>query len=118
MTPLVLGLGVPELLIIRAVGLLLSAGRGSRVPAERHRARAQGVQGGDEGLRSEEEPAGGAPPRPAAIPNAPLRRIPRHRRSPNRRHKAPNGATYQPPPRANQDPSGTERRNDELESVD
>ena len=49
MTPLVLGLGVPELLIILAVVLLLFGGARLAGLGQEHRARAQGVQGGDQG---------------------------------------------------------------------
>ena len=91
MTPLVLGLGVPELLIILAVVLLLfggarlaglgkSTGRALREFKEETR-----------GLRSEES----QPQPPQANTTS-----------------QPQSGSYQQPPRANQDPSGTDLRND------
>jgi sec-independent protein translocase protein TatA len=110
MTPLVLGLGVPELLIILAVVLLLfggarlaglgkSTGRALREFKEETRA-----------LKSEEnqpQPPNQAPDThtPAAGTNYP--QPPEANTS-----GPPSGATYQQPPRANQDRSTTDSRND------
>ncbi len=111
MTPLVLGLGVPELLIILAVVLLLFGGaRLAGLGKSTGRALRE-FKEETKGLRSEESQQE-APPRPAAIPNAPTAEDYQQPPQPNPPSRAPNGATYQPPPRANQDPSGTERRND------
>jgi sec-independent protein translocase protein TatA len=111
MTPLVLGLGVPELLIILAVVLLLFGGaRLAGLGKSTGRALKE-FKEETKGLRSEEsqqEP----PPRPAAIPNAPTAEDYQQPPQANPPSQAPNGASYQQPPRANQDPSGTERRND------
>jgi sec-independent protein translocase protein TatA len=125
MTPLVLGLGVPELLIILAVVLLLfggarlaglgkSTGRALREFKEETRA-----------LKSEESqqppnsvPGTGMPagtdyqqPPQANTPQSPsgaAYQQPPQANTP----QPPSGAAYQQPPRANQDPSATDSRND------
>jgi sec-independent protein translocase protein TatA len=111
MTPLVLGLGVPELLIILAVVLLLFGGaRLAGLGKSTGRALRE-FKEETKGLRSEESQQE-SPSRPATIPNAPTAEDYQQPPQPTPPSQAPNGATYQPPPRANQDPSGTERRND------
>ena len=109
MTPLVLGLGVPELLIILAVVLLLfggarlaglgkSTGRALREFKEETRA-----------LKAEENQQ--QPPNPASGTGTPTGtdypQPPQANTS-----QPPSGAAYQQPPRANQDPSATDSRND------
>ncbi len=111
MTPLVLGLGVPELLIILAVVLLLFGGaRLAGLGKSTGRALKE-FKEETKGLRSEESQQE-SPPRPAAIPNAPTAEDYQQPPQANPPSQAPNGAAYQQPPHANQDPSGTERRND------
>jgi sec-independent protein translocase protein TatA len=111
MTPLVLGLGVPELLIILAVVLLLFGGaRLAGLGKSTGRALRE-FKEETKGLKSDESqqqpplnpgPGAGAPastdyqPPPQANTSA----------------QPPSGATFQQPPRANQDPSGTDLRND------
>jgi sec-independent protein translocase protein TatA len=109
MTPLVLGLGVPELLIILAVVLLLfggarlaglgkSSGRALREFKEETRA-----------LKSEEsqqQPPNSAPG--TGTPAGTDYQQPPQANTP----QPPSGAAYQQPPRANQDPSATDSRND------
>lgn len=123
MTPLVLGLGVPELLIILAVVLLLfggarlaglgkSTGRALREFKEETRA-----------LKSEENQQ--QPPNPAAGTGTPAgtdyQQPPQASsqppsggayQQPQVSPQPPSGAAYQQPPRANQDPSATDSRND------
>ena len=106
MTPLVLGLGVPELLIILAVVLLLfggarlaglgkSTGRALREFKEETRA-----------LKSEENQP--QPPNTAPRPSTPAGTD--YQQPPGANSsQPPSGAAYQQPPRANQDPSATER---------
>jgi sec-independent protein translocase protein TatA len=109
MTPLVVGLGVPELLIILAVVLLLfggarlaglgkSTGRALREFKEETKA-----------LKSEENQS--QPPNPAPGPSTPAGtgyQQPPQASTP----QPPSGTTYQQPPRANQDSSATDSRND------
>lgn len=109
MTPLVLGLGVPELLIILAVVLLLfggarlaglgkSTGRALREFKEETRA-----------LKSEESQS--QSPNSATGTTTPAgtdyQQPPQANAS-----QPPSGATYQQPPRTNQDPSAADSRND------
>jgi sec-independent protein translocase protein TatA len=110
MTPLVLGLGVPELLIILAVVLLLfggarlaglgkSTGRALREFKEETRA-----------LKSEEnqpQPTNPAPGTGTPAAGTNYQQPPQASTS-----EPPSGATYQQPPRASQDPSTTDSRND------
>jgi sec-independent protein translocase protein TatA len=110
MTPLVLGLGVPELLIILAVVLLLfggarlaglgkSTGRALREFKEETRA-----------LKSEENQP--QPPDPAPGTGVPTAGAD-YQQPPQAQSSEPSsGATFQQPPRANQDPSTTDSRND------
>jgi sec-independent protein translocase protein TatA len=110
MTPLVLGLGVPELLIILAVVLLLfggarlaglgkSTGRALREFKEETKA-----------LKSEEnqpQPPNSAPG--TGVPTAGTD----YQQPPQAQSSEPaSGTTYQQPPRANQDPTTTDSRND------
>jgi sec-independent protein translocase protein TatA len=110
MTPLVLGLGVPELLIILAVVLLLfggarlaglgkSTGRALREFKEETRA-----------LKSEENQP--QPPNQAPDTRAPAAGTNYPQPPEANTSGPPSGATYQQPPRANQDPSTTDSRND------
>jgi sec-independent protein translocase protein TatA len=99
MTPLVLGLGVPELLIILAVVLLLFGG-----------ARLAGL-GKTKGLKSvdsQQQP----PLNPGPGPGAPTSTDYQAPPQANTSAQPPSGAAYQQPPRANQDPSATDLRND------
>ena len=109
MTPLVLGLGVPELLIILAVVLLLFGGaRLAGLGKSTGRALRE-FKEETKGLRSEENQP--QPPNHAPGPSAPA--VTEYQQPPqtNASPQAPS-STYQQPPRANQDPSGTDVRND------
>jgi len=109
MIPLLLDLGVSELLIILAVVLLLfggtrlaglgkSAGRALREFKEETR-----------GLGSEENQP--SPPNPA--PGTSTRPVSEYGQSPQTNTPQPcSGVTYEQSPRANQDPSGTDVRSD------
>jgi sec-independent protein translocase protein TatA len=111
MTPLVLGLGVPELLIILAVVLLLFGGaRLAGLGKSTGRALRE-FKEETKGLKSDDnqqqplatpQPGTGAP-NPTDYPQPPQA---------NTSTQPPSGAAYQQPPRANQDPSGTDLRND------
>jgi sec-independent protein translocase protein TatA len=111
MTPLVLGLGVPELLIILAVVLLLFGGaRLAGLGKSTGRALRE-FKEETKGLKSDDnqqqplatpEPGTGAPSSTGYQPPPQA----------NTSTQPPSGATYQQPPRANQDPSGTDLRND------
>jgi sec-independent protein translocase protein TatA len=109
MTPLVLGLGVPELLIILAVVLLLFGGaRLAGLGKSTGRALRE-FKEETKGLRSDESQQ--QPPNAVPGPSAPA--VPEFQQPPQGNTSQPqSGATYQPPPRANQDPSGTDVRND------
>ncbi|HVD19741.1 MAG TPA: twin-arginine translocase TatA/TatE family subunit [Propionibacteriaceae bacterium] len=110
MTPLVLGLGVPELLIILAVVLLLFGGaRLAGLGKSTGRALRE-FKEETKGLKSEESQP--QPPSPASSSNAPAAIDYQQPPQANTPLQPPNGASYQQPPRANQDPSGTDRRND------
>ena len=109
MTPLVVGLGVPELLIILAVVLLLfggarlaglgkSTGRALREFKEETKA-----------LKSEESQQQSPSPAPGAGTPAGTDYQPPPQANTS---QPPSGAAYQQPPRANQDPSATDSRND------
>ena len=110
MTPLVLGLGVPELLIILAVVLLLfggarlaglgkSTGRALREFKEETRA-----------LKSEESQSQS----PSSVPGTTPPAGTDYQQPPPQANTSqpPSGAMYQQPPRANQDPSAADSRND------
>src|SRR5215217_26069 len=56
MTPLVLGLGVPELLIILAVVFAAVRWYAARRPGQEHRACPQGIQGRDQGPQVRRQP--------------------------------------------------------------
>jgi sec-independent protein translocase protein TatA len=112
MTPLVLGLGVPELLIILAVVLLLfggarlaGLGKSTGRALREFKEETKGLKADENQQQQPQNPGpgivGGAPtndyqPPPQANTSA----------------QPPSGASYQQPPRANQDPSGTDLRND------
>ena len=110
MTPLVLGLGVPELLIILAVVLLLFGGaRLAGLGKSTGRALRE-FKEETKGLRSEESQP--QPPNPAPGSNVPAPTEYQQPPQANVPSQPPNGASFQQPPRANQDPSGTDRRSD------
>jgi sec-independent protein translocase protein TatA len=110
MTPLVLGLGVPELLIILAVVLLLFGGaRLAGLGKSTGRALRE-FKEETKGLRSEESQS--QTPNPAPSPNVPAPTEYQPPPQANIPSQPPNGASFQQPPRANQDPSGTDRRSD------
>jgi sec-independent protein translocase protein TatA len=113
MTPLVLGLGVPELLIILAVVLLLFGGaRLAGLGKSTGRALRE-FKEETKGLRAEESQP--QPPNPAPSSTAPIAPTATEYQQPpqaNTPSQPPNGASYQQPPRANQDPSGTDQRSD------
>ncbi|HEX3197927.1 MAG TPA: twin-arginine translocase TatA/TatE family subunit [Propionibacteriaceae bacterium] len=111
MTPLVLGLGVPELLIILAVVLLLFGGaRLAGLGKSTGRALRE-FKEETKGLRSDESqqqpPLNPGPG--AAAPTSTEYQPPSQA---NTSAQPPSGATYQQPPRANQDSSGSDLRND------
>ena len=108
MTPLVLGLGVPELLIILAVVLLLFGGA-RRAGLGKSTGRAlREFKEETKGLRSDESQP--QPPNPAPGTNTPA--VTDYQQPPQATTSQPQTGTYQQPPRANQDPSGTDLRND------
>jgi sec-independent protein translocase protein TatA len=111
MTPLVLGLGVPELLIILAVVLLLFGGaRLAGLGKSTGRALRE-FKEETKGLKSDEsqqQPPPNPGPGPGATPTIDYQPPPQA----NTAAQPPSGASYQQPPRANQDPSGTDLRND------
>ena len=109
MTPLVLGLGVPELLIILAVVLLLFGGARLAGLGKSSGRALREFKEETKGLRSEENQP--QQPNPAPGPSAPA--VTEYQPPPqtNTSSQPPSG-TYQQPPRANQDPSGTDVRND------
>jgi sec-independent protein translocase protein TatA len=108
MTPLVLGLGVPELLIILAVVLLLFGGaRLAGLGKSTGRALRE-FKEETKGLRSDESQP--QPPNPAPGTNTPA--VTDYQQPPQATTSQPQTGTYQQPPRANQDPSGTDLRND------
>jgi sec-independent protein translocase protein TatA len=109
MTPLVVGLGVPELLIILAVVLLLFGGaRLAGLGKSTGRALRE-FKEETKSLKSDEsqQPPPGPGPAPTAAPTTDYQ-PPQASNS----VQPPSGASYQQPPRANQDPSGTDLRND------
>ena len=112
MTPLVLGLGVPELLIILAVVLLLFGGaRLAGLGKSTGRALRE-FKEETKGLKADENQQQPPPPNPgpgvSAGPTNDYQPPPQA----NTSVQPPSGASYQQPPRANQDPSGTDLRND------
>jgi sec-independent protein translocase protein TatA len=111
MTPLVLGLGVPELLIILAVVLLLFGGaRLAGLGKSTGRALRE-FKEETKGLKSDESqqpPPSNPGPGPGATPTIDYQSPPQA----NTSAQPPSGASYQQPPRANQDPSGTDLRSD------
>lgn len=122
MTPLVLGLGVPELLIILAVVLLLFGGaRLAGLGKSTGRALRE-FKEETKGLKSDESQQPPPSPNPGPAPGAALTsdyQQPPQANTPAQPPPSgatytqpPTGATYQQPPRANQDPSGTDLRND------
>jgi sec-independent protein translocase protein TatA len=112
MTPLVLGLGVPELLIILAVVLLLFGGaRLAGLGKSTGRALRE-FKEETKGLKSDEsqqQPPPNPGPGAGATPTIDYQQPPPQA---NTAAQPPSGASYQQPPRANQDPSGTDLRND------
>ncbi len=112
MTPLVLGLGVPELLIILAVVLLLFGGaRLAGLGKSTGRALRE-FKEETKGLKADENQQQPPPPNPgpgvSAGPTNDYQPPPQA----NSSVQPPSGASYQQPPRANQDPSGTDLRSD------
>ena len=111
MTPLVLGLGVPELLIILAVVLLLFGGaRLAGLGKSTGRALRE-FKEETKGLKSDEsqqQPPPNPGPGAGATPTLDYQPPPQA----NTSAQPQSGASYQQPPRANQDPSGTDLRND------
>ena len=127
MTPLVLGLGVPELLIILAVVLLLfggarlaGLGKSTGRALREFKEETKGLKSDDSEQQPLANPATGAaapPPTeyqqpPQTNPSIPPQANPSSPPQANASTQPPSGATYQQPPRANQDPSGTDLRND------
>jgi sec-independent protein translocase protein TatA len=110
MTPLVLGLGVPELLIILAVVLLLFGGaRLAGLGKSTGRALRE-FKEETKGLKSDESQA----PPPVVGPGGGAPSTTEYQQPPqtNTSSQPPSGASYQQPPRANQDPTGSDLRNE------
>ena len=120
MTPLVLGLGVPELLIILAVVLLLfggarlaGLGKSTGRALREFKEETKGLKSDD----SQQQPlANPGPGASAPTSSSEYQQPPQASTSTppqaNTSTQPQSGATYQQPPRANQDPSGTDLRND------
>ena len=111
MTPLVLGLGVPELLIILAVVLLLfggarlaGLGKSTGRALREFKEETKGLKSDD----SQQQPLANPGPGASAPTSSEYQQPPQASTS----TQPPSGATYPQPPRANQDPSGTDLRND------
>jgi sec-independent protein translocase protein TatA len=111
MTPLVLGLGVPELLIILAVVLLLfggarlaGLGKSTGRALREFKEETKGLKADD----SQQQP----PPNP--MPGTATPAVTDYQQPPQQANTSQpsSGAAYQQPPRANQDPSATDSRND------
>ena len=111
MTPLVLGLGVPELLIILAVVLLLfggarlaDLGKSTGRALREFKEETKGLKADD----SQQQP----PPNPTPGTSTPA--VTDYQQPPPQPNTSQpsSGAAYQQPPRANQDPSATDSRND------
>jgi sec-independent protein translocase protein TatA len=121
MTPLVLGLGVPEMLIILAVVLLLFGGaRLAGLGKSTGRALRE-FKEETKGLMSDESQQSTPSPNPGPAPGAaltsdyqqpPQANTPAQPPSGATYQQPPSGATYQQPPRASQDPSSPDLRND------
>jgi sec-independent protein translocase protein TatA len=130
MTPLVLGLGVPEMLIILAVVLLLFGGaRLAGLGKSTGRALRE-FKEETKGLMSDESQQSTPSPNPGPAPGAALTSDYQQPPQANTPAQPPSGATYQQPPsgatyqqpasgatyqqppRANQDPSSPDLRND------
>jgi sec-independent protein translocase protein TatA len=110
MTPLVVGLGVPELLIILAVVLLLFGGaRLAGLGKSTGRALRE-FKEETKSLKSDEgqQPPSSPGPASGAVPTTDYQQPPQA----NTSVQPPSGPSYQQPPRSNQDPSGTDLRND------
>jgi sec-independent protein translocase protein TatA len=127
MTPLVLGLGVPELLIILAVVLLLfggarlaGLGKSTGRALREFKEETKGLKSDD----SQQQPPVNPEPGPSAPPPTVYQQPPQAstptpppantstQPPANTSTQPPSGVSYQQPPRANQDPSGTDLRND------
>ncbi|HKX16306.1 MAG TPA: twin-arginine translocase TatA/TatE family subunit [Propionibacteriaceae bacterium] len=109
MTPLVLGLGVPELLIILAVVLLLfggarlaGLGKSTGRALREFKEETKGLKSDDSQQQPSSTATGTGTPAVTDYQQPP-------QTNPS---QPPSGATYQQPPRANQDPSATDVRND------
>jgi sec-independent protein translocase protein TatA len=127
MTPLVLGLGVPELLIILAVVLLLfggarlaGLGKSTGRALREFKEETKGLKSDDSEQQTLANPApGAAAPTPTeyqqppqANPSTPPQANASTQPQADASTQPPSGASYQQPPRANQDTSGTDLRND------
>jgi sec-independent protein translocase protein TatA len=119
MTPLVLGLGVPELLIILAVVLLLfggarlaGLGKSTGRALREFKEETKGLKAEDNEQQPLANPASSAgAPTPTEYQPPPQTNTSTSPQA-NTSIQPPSGASYQQPPRANQDPSGTDLRND------
>ena len=111
MTPLVLGLGVPELLIVLAVVLLLFGGAPLAGLGKSTGRALREFKEETKGLKSDESQQ--QPPlNPGPGAGAPASTDYRPPPQANTSSQPPSGAAHQQPPRSNQDPSGTDLRND------
>ena len=119
MTPLVLGLGVPELLIILAVVLLLfggarlaGLGKSTGRALREFKEETKGLKSDDSQQQPLANPGLGASAPTSSEYQQPPQASTSTPPQANTSTQPPSGATYQQPPRANQDPSGTDLRND------
>ena len=119
MTPLVLGLGVPELLIILAVVLLLfggarlaGLGKSTGRALREFKEETKGLKSDDSQQQPLANPGHGASAPTSSEYQQPPQASTSTPPQANTSTQPPSGATYQQPPRANQDPSGTDLRND------
>src|SRR5215203_5796589 len=108
MTPLVLGLGVPELLIILAVMLLLFGGTRLAGLGKSSGRALREFKEETKGLRFDDS----QPPNPGL--GAPTPTATDYQLSPqaDTSVQPPSSGTFQQPPRSSQDPSGTDLRSD------
>jgi sec-independent protein translocase protein TatA len=121
MTPLVLGLGVPELLIILAVVLLLfggarlaGLGKSTGRALREFKEETKGLKSDDSQQQPPSTASGTGTPAVTDYQQPPQTNPPQPPSGASYQQppQPSSGASYQQPPRANQDPSATDVRND------
>jgi sec-independent protein translocase protein TatA len=121
MTPLVLGLGVPELLIILAVVLLLfggarlaGLGKSTGRALREFKEETKGLKSEDSQQQPPSTAPGTATPAVTDYQQPPQTNTPQPPSGASYQQppQPPSGASYQQSPRASQDPSATDVRND------